>query len=80
MSNNNNARYKERELREKDSNTNTNTNTRICFEVRATAPRPCLHTEGFQLSTIGSFTKGPPLRNYEYKPGVHNSNSLTPLH
>jgi len=37
---------KSRELREKDSNTNT-----IYFEVRATTLCPCLHTEGFQLST-----------------------------
>ena len=33
-------------------------------EVRATALHPRLHTEGFQLSTIGSSTKGPPPRNY----------------
>ena len=27
----------------------SNANTEICFEVRATALRPCLHTEGFPL-------------------------------
>ena len=36
----------------------------IYFEVRATVLRPRLHTKGFQLSTIGSFTQGPPLRKY----------------
>ena len=46
----------------------SNTNKRIRFEVRATALRPCLHTEGFQLSTIGSSTEGPPLRNYNLQP------------
>ena len=38
---------KSRELREK----NSNANTKIYFEVRTIALRPCLHTEGFQLST-----------------------------
>ena len=48
MSKNSNARYKKsRELREKDQNTNT----KIYFEIRATALRPHLHTEGFSLST-----------------------------
>ena len=45
----------------------------------STALRLRLHTEGFQLSTIGSSTKGSPLRNYKYKSGIHNSNSLTIL-
>jgi len=48
MSNNNNERYKERELGEKDPNANTE----VYYEVRATALRPLLHTEGFSLSTI----------------------------
>ena len=48
MSKNSNARYKKsRELREKDQNTNT----KIYFEIRTTALRPHLHTEGFSLST-----------------------------
>ena len=51
---------KSSELRDRRSNTNT----RICFKVRATALRPRLHTEGFQLSTIGSSIQGPPLRNH----------------
>ena len=67
---------KEGELRDSGSNTNT----KICFEVRATAPRPRLHIEGFSLFTIGSFTIGPPPRNYNSTLGVHNSNSLSPLH
>ena len=46
----------------------SNANKRVCFEVRATALRPRLHIEGFQLSTIRSSTKGPPLSNYKYKP------------
>ena len=50
-----------------------NANTKIYFEVRATALHPRLHTEGFQLSTIGSFTKGPPPRNY------NNTNGSTQL-
>jgi len=56
-----------------------NTNTRICFEIRAIALRPRLHTEGFQLSTIGSSIKRPPPRNYKYKP-EHTTPTLTPLH
>jgi len=36
---------KEREFRDSGSIANT----KICFEVRATALRPCLHTEGFLL-------------------------------
>jgi len=49
-----------RELRDR----RLSANTRICFKIRATALRPHLHTEEFQLFTIGSTTKGPPLRNY----------------
>jgi len=53
MSNNNNARYKEsREMRD------PNANTRICFEVRATALRLRLHTEGFSLCPPRTFHKG----------------------
>ena len=37
-----------RELRDSGSNPNT----KICFEVRATALRPRLHTEGFPLESI----------------------------
>ena len=37
----------------------SNANTGICFDVRATALRPRLHIEGFQLST-----KEPTPRNY----------------
>ena len=36
---------KKREFRDSGSNTNT----KICFEVRATALRPRLHTKGFSL-------------------------------
>ena len=51
------------ELREKDPNTNT----KICFEIRATALRPRLYTEGFSL-----FTKELPQR-YLYR-GITNYN------
>ena len=58
-----------------------NANKRICFEVRATALRPCLHTEEFQLSTTGSSTQGPPLRNYnstpEYTTPLYNTDLYT---
>ena len=65
---------KSTELREKDPNANA----KICFEARATALCPRLHTEGFPLSTIGSSTKEPPPRNYNvYKQSVYNSNSHT---
>ena len=47
---------------------NSNANKRICFEVRAIVIRSRLHTEGFSLSTIGSSTQGPPLRNYNSTP------------
>ena len=36
----------------------SNTNTKICFEIRATALRPHLHTEGFPLRPHGPPTKG----------------------
>ena len=36
-----------REIEFRDSGSNAN--IKICFEVRATALRPCLHTEGFPL-------------------------------
>ena len=36
-----------REIELRDSGLNAN--TKICFEVRATAVRPRLHTEGFSL-------------------------------
>ena len=55
---------KEIELRERKSNTNI----LICFEVRVTALCTRLHTKGFQLSTIESFTQRPPLRNYNSTP------------
>ena len=56
------------DIRERVRQKDPNANKRICFEVRATALRPHLHTEGFQLSTIGSSTHRPPLRNYNLTP------------
>ena len=61
---------KEREFRDSGSIANTE----ICFEVRATALRPCLHTKGFPLYVhTGLSTKGPPLRNYNTTLGVYYS-------
>ena len=62
---------KSRELRNRRS---------ICIEVRATGLRLRLHTEGFQLSTIESFTKGPPSRNYNLLNKEYTTPTLTPLH
>ena len=72
----NNAIYKETRVERKDPNANK----RIYFEIRATALRPRLHTEGFQLSTIGSSTKGPPPRNYNLHNKEYTTPTLTPLH
>ena len=59
-----------REIEFRDSESNAN--NKICFEVRATALRSCLHTEGFYVH-IGPSTKGPPPKNCNSTPGVHNS-------
>ena len=75
MSKNNNVRYKEMRVERKDPNANK----RIYFEARATALHPRFHTEGFQLSTIGSSTKGPPPRNYKYK-SEYTTPTLITLH
>ena len=64
-----------REIELRDSGSNVNTN--ICFEVRATALRPRLHTEDFHYVHTGPSIKGPPLRNYNSTPGVHNSSFNT---
>ena len=55
----------------------SNANTGICFEVRATALRPRLHTEGFHYVHTGPSTKEPPLRNYNSTLGGHNSSLYT---
>ena len=55
-------------IRERVEIKDPNTNTRIYFEVRAIALRLRLHTEGFQLSTIGSSIQESPLRNYNLTP------------
>ena len=55
-------------IRERVEIKDPNTNIRIYFEVRAIALRLRLHTEGFQLSTIGSSIQGPSLRNYNSTP------------
>ena len=45
-----------REIELRDSGSNTN--IKICFEVRATALRPRLHTERFSLCPHRTFHKG----------------------
>ena len=69
---------KQRELRDSGSIANTN----ICFEVRATALRPRLHTEGFSLIVhIGLPTQGTSTENLgnttlEYTTPLSNYNNL----
>jgi len=47
------------DMRERDRGENrSNVNTMICFEVRATAPCPRLHTERFPLCPHRTFLKG----------------------
>ena len=60
-----------REIELRDSGSNAN--NKICFEVRATALRPDLHTEEFHYVHTGPSTKGPPLRNKNTTLRVHNS-------
>ena len=61
-----------REIELRDSGSNAN--NRICFEVRDTALRPRLHTEGFSLYVhTRPSTKGPLLRNYNSILGVQYS-------
>jgi len=45
-----------REIEFRDSGSNAN--TRTCFEIRATAIRPRLHTEGFSLCPHRTSHKG----------------------
>ena len=59
-----------REKKFRDSRSNTN--SKICFEVRATALRPRLYTEGFLLYVYtGPSTKEPPPRSYNSTLGVY---------
>ena len=66
---------KERELRDSGSIANT----KICFEVRATALHPRLHTEGFPLyvhtgpPTQGTSTEDLANTNYEYSTPLSNN-------
>ena len=69
---------REREFRDSGSNANT----KICFEVRATALRPRLHTEGFPLyvhtgfPTQGTFTEDLGNTTLEYTTPLSNNNNL----
>jgi len=60
---------KEIEFRDSGSNINNN----ICFEVRATALRPRLQTEGFPLCPYRTFHKGTSTEDYNTTLGVHYS-------
>ena len=61
-----------REIEFRDSESNTN--TKIYFEIRATALRPRLHTEGFPLRPHMTSHKGNLYRGIcNYKRGVYNS-------
>ena len=62
-------------IREKEfKDSGSNANDKICFEVRATALRSHLHTEGFSLYVhTGPPTQGTSTKDLEYKLGVHNS-------
>ena len=61
-------------IRERVRDSGSIANNRRCFEVRATALRPRLHTEGFSLYVhSGPSTKGPPPSNYNSTLGVHYS-------
>ena len=51
----------------------SNINTGIYFEVRATTLRPTFTQKDFDYDHKRPSTKGPPLRNYNYKLRVHNS-------
>ena len=70
---------KEREFRDSGSITNT----KICFEVRATALCPCLHTEGFSLCvhtglpTQGTSTEDLKNTNLEYTTPLSNTTTST---
>ena len=63
---------RERELRD------SNANIRIYFEVRATALRPRLHTEGFLLCPYRTFHKGTSTEELQLQPGVNNSSLFLP--
>ena len=56
-----------------------NVHKRICYEARASALRPRLHTEGFPLFHTRPSTKRPSPRNYKYKQ-EYTTPTLTPLH
>ena len=61
-----------REIEFRDSGSNAN--TKICFEVRATALCPRLHTEGFHYAHTGPPTKRISIEEFIITNlGVHNS-------
>ena len=61
-----------REIEFRDSRSNAN--LKICFEVRATALHPRLHTEGFSLCPHRTSSQGTSTEEFTItKLGVHNS-------
>ena len=67
---------KESELRDSGSNANT----KICFEVRAIALRPRLHTKGFSLrlhTTNGTSIEEFSITNLEYTTPLSNTTTST---
>ena len=60
-----------REMEFRDSGSNAN--TKICFEIRATALHPRLHTEGFSLRPHRSFHKETSTKELNSTLGVHYS-------
>ena len=56
-------------------NSGSNSNTKICFEARATALRPRLHTEGFPLRSHRTPIKGTSTEEF----AITNLEYITPL-
>ena len=67
-----------REMEFRDSGSNAN--TKICFEVRATALRPRLHTEGFHYVYAGPPTKGTSTEEFVITNLEHKAKTQSPLH
>ena len=61
------------DIKERVERKDSNANKRICFDFRATALRPRLHTEGFPLCPHRTFHKGTSIEELQLQSGVHNS-------
>ena len=61
--------------------TGSNANTKICFEIRTTASRPRLHTEGFPPYPHRTFNKGTSTEELQpYTGGIQLLSQYKPLH